>query len=79
MTPEQLVGCVDFRYITDAITPDEALDLLRRNAGTRAEREAEMLARRLPGLYHLDRLAGLLRREGAAALPRGRGAGLDAL
>ena len=30
MSPEALVACVDFRYITDAITPDEALALLRR-------------------------------------------------
>ena len=29
LTPEELVGCVDFRYITDALTPEEALDLLR--------------------------------------------------
>ena len=43
MTPEQLVSCIDFRYITDALTPDEALDLLRRQAPTKAQREAEML------------------------------------
>jgi len=43
MTPEQVVSCIDFRYITDALTPDEALSILSRNAGTRAEREAEML------------------------------------
>jgi L-fuconate dehydratase len=29
MTPEQIVGLVDFRYIDDALTPDEALDILR--------------------------------------------------
>ncbi|XP_044716121.1 L-galactonate dehydratase [Hirsutella rhossiliensis] len=29
MTPEQLVDCIDFRYITDAITRDEALAMLR--------------------------------------------------
>jgi L-fuconate dehydratase len=40
MTPEQLVACVPFRYITDALTPDEALAMLRRQAGSRAEREA---------------------------------------
>ena len=28
MTPEQLVRCIDFTYITDAITEKEALDLL---------------------------------------------------
>src|SRR3712207_4683602 len=42
MSPEQLVSSIDFRYITDALTPDEALAILRRNEPTRAEREAEM-------------------------------------
>ena len=43
MTPEQLVRCIDFRYITDALTPEEALAILRPLYATRAEREAEML------------------------------------
>jgi L-fuconate dehydratase len=43
MSPEELVRCVDFRYITDAITPEEAIELLRRNAATRADREAELI------------------------------------
>ncbi|CAA9398003.1 MAG: L-fuconate dehydratase [uncultured Rubrobacteraceae bacterium] len=43
MSPEELVRCVPFRYITDAITPEEALEILRENEGTKAEREAEML------------------------------------
>src|SRR5690606_20015036 len=30
MSPEQLVSIIDFRYLTDAITPDEALDIFRR-------------------------------------------------
>jgi L-fuconate dehydratase len=42
MSPQQLVGCIDFRYLTDALTPDEALDIVRRTAATRAAREAEM-------------------------------------
>lgn len=42
MTPEELVACIDFRYITDALTPEEALELLRRQAPTRARREAEI-------------------------------------
>lgn len=42
MTPEEVVRCVDFRYITDAITPDEALEILRRHHATRGEREAEL-------------------------------------
>src|SRR5438309_2924553 len=43
MSPEQLVACIDFRYIDDALTPDEATDLLRRNAPTREQRTAEMV------------------------------------
>jgi len=39
MTPEEIVRCVDFRYITDALTPDEALGILRRLHRTRPERE----------------------------------------
>ena len=48
MTPEELVRCIDFRYITDAITPDEALEILRRNANTKAERIAELEATGYP-------------------------------
>lgn len=42
MTPEQIIACIDFRYITDALTPDEGLDILRKNAPTRVLREAEI-------------------------------------
>lgn len=42
MTPEQLVSCIPFRYITDALTPDQALEILQRHESTRAEREAVM-------------------------------------
>jgi L-fuconate dehydratase len=43
MSPEQLVACIDFRYIDDALAPDEAVDILQRNMSTRSTREAEML------------------------------------
>ena len=42
MTPEALVACIDFRYITDAITPAEALALLRDRERGRAAREEEI-------------------------------------
>src|SRR5205085_2686717 len=42
MTPEQIVACIDFRYLSDALTPDQALALLRRQAPTRLLRETEM-------------------------------------
>jgi L-fuconate dehydratase len=38
MTPEQFVGCVDFTYITDAITPEEAIAMLKKNEATKNER-----------------------------------------
>lgn len=38
MTPEEMVRCVDFKYITDAITPDEALALLKNHTAGKAER-----------------------------------------
>ncbi len=42
MTPEEIVRCIDFRYITDALTPEEALAILRSNVATRSARVAEM-------------------------------------
>ena len=40
MSPEQLVDLVDFRYIEDALTPAEALDILRAGRAGRADRIA---------------------------------------
>jgi L-fuconate dehydratase len=42
LTPEQFVANVDFRYLTDVLDADQALDLLRALAPTRAERIAEL-------------------------------------
>jgi L-fuconate dehydratase len=38
MTPEQLVSCIDFRYLTDALTADEALQILTKWEPTKSER-----------------------------------------
>jgi L-fuconate dehydratase len=48
MTPEQIVSCVDFRYIDDVLTPEEALELLRRRASTKSEREEILLREGFP-------------------------------
>ncbi|MCW5221135.1 L-fuconate dehydratase [Verminephrobacter aporrectodeae] len=48
MTPEELVRLIDFRYITDCITPAEALALLRERAAGKAQRLAELLAHGYP-------------------------------
>lgn len=49
MTPEQLVDLVDFRYLSDALTREEALELLRAAVPGREEREATLLALGYPG------------------------------
>jgi L-fuconate dehydratase len=49
MTPEQLVDLVDFRYLTDALTRDEALRILRGAEAGRAERRSRLLAGGYPG------------------------------
>jgi L-fuconate dehydratase len=48
MTPEQVVSAIPFRYISDALTPDDALAILRRHEPTKATREAEMRAQGYP-------------------------------
>jgi len=42
MSPQELVRCIDFRYITDCITPAEALALLQHQAAGKAERLATL-------------------------------------
>ena len=38
MSPEELVRCIDLRYLTDCITPEEALELLRERAVGKQQR-----------------------------------------
>ncbi|MET7473605.1 L-fuconate dehydratase [Streptomyces sp. NPDC005648] len=47
--PEWLVGQIDFRYLTDALTPEEALDILRRGREGAGERTEHLLERGYPG------------------------------
>src|SRR5687767_4523854 len=69
MSPEELITCIDFRYITDAITREEALEILRRNEATKPDREAEMLEDGFPAYttsawwlaYSDERLRSLVR------------------
>jgi L-fuconate dehydratase len=42
LTPEQIVAAIDFSYITDALTPEQALESLHRKAPGKSAREAEM-------------------------------------
>jgi L-fuconate dehydratase len=42
MSPEAIVRCIDFRYLTDCITPEEALELLRKRAAGKQHRRARL-------------------------------------
>jgi L-fuconate dehydratase len=48
LAPEQLVACVDFRYIDDALAPEEALELLQDARHGAAPREREIVASGYP-------------------------------
>ena len=48
MTPEELVAQVDFRWLSDALTPQEALEILRKAEPGRQERIALLLERGYP-------------------------------
>jgi L-fuconate dehydratase len=73
LSPEQIVDIVDFRHISDALTPDEALALLRRSENGRAEREARLRAHGYPAytttpgwLGYTDEKLARLSREAVA-------------
>jgi L-fuconate dehydratase len=48
MAPEELVAQVDFRWLSDALTPEEALGILRRAEPGRQERITRLLRRGYP-------------------------------
>ncbi len=48
MSPAELVNLVDFRYLTDAITPDEALEIFEKAVPGRAERTDLLLQHGYP-------------------------------
>ncbi len=88
LTPEQIVDLIDFRYLSDALTPAEALDLLERAVPGRAGRIAALRRDGYPAYstapgwlgYSDDRLAALCERaaaEGFAQVKLKVGAELD--
>lgn len=48
MAPEELIDCIDFSYITDAITPEEALHILKQQEAGKQERIAYLKANGYP-------------------------------
>lgn len=74
MSPEKLVAAVPFRYLTDVLTPSEALEILRHHEPRRLQREAELRERGFPAYttsagwlgYSDERIKQLLREALAA-------------
>jgi L-fuconate dehydratase len=48
MSPEELVSCIDFTYLADAITPEEALAILRKQEAGKAGRIAYLMEHGYP-------------------------------
>jgi L-fuconate dehydratase len=43
MTPREIVRCIDFTYITDVLTPDDALEILEKKAEDKSRRIEKLL------------------------------------
>jgi L-fuconate dehydratase len=78
MSPEDLVALIDFRYLTDALTPAEALSILRARLGDRSAREAVLARDGIPAYitsagwigYDDDKVRSLCREAIAAGFTR---------
>jgi len=88
MSPEEIVALVDFRYLTNALTPDDALAILREAEPGRAEREGALLETGYPAYtttpgwlgYSDEKLARLCREavdDGFVQIKLKVGANLD--
>jgi L-fuconate dehydratase len=70
MSPEELISCVDFTYITDAITPEEALEILRKQEETKQQRIDQLMEKGYPAYttsigwlgYSDEKIRGLCRK-----------------
>jgi L-fuconate dehydratase len=78
MSPEELVAAIDFRYIEDALTPDEAIALLKTQQSGRDERLAEIEQLGYPAYttspgwlgYTDERIDALVREAASAGFTR---------
>lgn len=73
LSPEQIISLIDFRHIQDVLTPDDALEMLHRQASSRGARERELVAQGYPAyttsagwLGYSDEKLRRLCREGLA-------------
>lgn len=48
LSPQEFIRCIDFKYITDAITPEEALELLNAKLAGKEQRREQLLKEGYP-------------------------------
>jgi len=73
LSPEEIVAAIDFRYIEDALTPAEALELLRSGREGKERRELQIVAEGYPAYttsagwlgYDDEKVVALVRRARA--------------
>ncbi len=76
LSPEQIVQCIDWRYLRDALTPEEALEILRTHHDTRESRE-NVLCQKGPKAYSTAGWLGLTDAQIIETVNEVKAAGLD--
>ena len=79
MSSREIVECIDFRYITDALSPEEAIEMLERQRESPRGPRSDPSARRLSGLHDVGGLVRLFGRGSPAAVQGGAGRRMAAL
>lgn len=59
MSPEEYVRCIDFRYITDALTPEEGIELLRKQELGKSDRLREVEESKAVPIYTTSGICSL--------------------
>lgn len=76
LEPERVVACIDWRYLRDALTPEEALEILQNGQAGRQERQ-ERFARRGPKAYSTAGWLGLTDEQIAETIGQMKAVGFD--
>lgn len=76
LPPEKIVQCIDWRYLQDALTPDEAQEMLITNWGTREPRE-QTLRQQGPKAYSTAGWLGLTDAQIIETVNQVKASGLD--
>jgi len=88
MSPEEIVSCIDFSYISDVLTPDEAESILRKKSGGKKARIEQVMKEGYPAYttsagwlgYNDDKIKRLCReavKEGFTHVKMKVGSNLD--